>query len=168
MTVLETERLTLRRLTTDDAAFIFRLVNEPYWLRFIGEKGVKTLDDARNYILTGPMASYEQFGFGIYLAELKGSGRPIGICGFVTRDTLEHPDIGFALLPEFWGQGYAYESAAAVMAFGKDVLGLDRILAVTNPDNYSSIRVLEKLGLRADGNVTLSDDGPELRVFTSG
>jgi RimJ/RimL family protein N-acetyltransferase len=167
MTVLETERLTLRRLTTDDAAFIFRLVNEPYWLRFIGEKGVKTLDDARNYILTGPMASYERFGFGIYLAELKGSGRPIGICGFVKRDTLEHPDIGFALLPEFWGQGYAYESAAAVMAFGKDVLGLDRILAVTNPDNYSSIRVLEKLGLRADGNVTLSDDGPELRVFTS-
>jgi RimJ/RimL family protein N-acetyltransferase len=167
MTVLETERLTLRRLTTEDAAFIFRLVNEPYWLRFIGEKGVKTLDDARNYILTGPMASYERFGFGIYLAELKGSGRPIGICGFVKRDTLEHPDIGFALLPEFWGQGYAYESAAAVMAFGKDVLGLDRILAVTNPDNYSSIRVLEKLGLRADGNVTLSDDGPELRVFTS-
>jgi RimJ/RimL family protein N-acetyltransferase len=167
MTVLETERLTLRRLTTDDAAFIFRLVNEPYWLRFIGEKGVKTLDDARNYILTGPMASYERFGFGIYLAELKGSGRPIGICGFVKRDTLEHPDIGFALLPEFWGQGYAYESAAAVMAFGKDVLGLDRILAVTNPDNYSSIRVLEKLGLRADGNVTLSDDGPELRVYGS-
>jgi ribosomal-protein-alanine N-acetyltransferase len=167
MTVLETERLTLRRLTPDDAAFIFRLVNEPYWLRFIGEKGVKTLDDARNYIRTGPMASYERFGFGIYLAELKGSGRPIGICGFVKRDALEHPDIGFALLSEFWGQGYAYESATAVMAFGKDVLGLERILAVTNPDNYSSIRVLEKLGLRADGTVLLTEDGPELRVYTS-
>ena len=168
MTVLETERLTLRRLTTDDAAFIFRLVNEPSWLRFIGDKGVKTLHDAREYIRTGPIASYERFGFGLYLAELKGSRRPIGMCGFLKRDALEHPDIGFALLPEFWGQGYAYESAAAVMAFGKDVLGLDRILAVTNPDNYSSMRLLEKLGLRADGVVTLSDDGPELRVFTSG
>ena len=167
MTVLETERLTLRRLTTDDAAFIFRLVNEPSWLRFIGDKGVKTLDDAHDYIRNGPIASYERFGFGLYLAELKGSSRPIGMCGLLKRDTLEHPDIGFALLPEFWGQGYAYESAAAVMAFGKDVLGLDRILAVTNPDNYGSIRLLEKLGLRANGTVMLSDDGPELRVFTS-
>jgi RimJ/RimL family protein N-acetyltransferase len=167
MTVLKTERLTLRRLTTDDAAFIFRLVNEPSWLRFIGDKGVKTLDDAREYIRTGPIASYERFGFGLYLAELKGSGQPIGMCGLLKRDALEHPDIGFALLPEFWGQGYAYESAAAVMAFGKDVLGLDRILAVTNPDNYSSMRLLEKLGMRADGVVTLSDDGPELRVYAS-
>lgn len=167
MTVLETERLTLRRLTTDDAAFIFRLVNEPSWLRFIGDKGVKTLDDARDYIRTGPIASYERFGFGLYLVELKGSGRPIGMCGLLKRGALEHPDLGFALLPEFWGQGYASESAAAVMAFGRDVLGLDRILAVTNPDNYSSIRLLEKLGLRADGAVTLSDDGPELRVFTN-
>jgi RimJ/RimL family protein N-acetyltransferase len=89
------------------------------------------------------------------------------MCGLLKRDALEHPDIGFALLPEFWGQGYAYESAAAVMAFGKDVLGLDRILAVTNPDNYSSMRLLEKLGLRANGVVTLSDDGPELRVYAS-
>jgi RimJ/RimL family protein N-acetyltransferase len=168
MTVLETERLVLRRLTLDDAEFIFRLVNEPSWLRFIGDKGVKTLDDARDYIRTGPIASYERLGFGLYLAELKGSGRPIGMCGLLKRDALEHPDIGFALLPEFWGQGYAYESAAAVMAFGKDVLGLDRILAVTNPDNYSSMRLLEKLGLRADGAVTLSDEGPELRVFTTG
>jgi RimJ/RimL family protein N-acetyltransferase len=167
MTVLKTERLTLRRLTTDDAAFIFRLVNEPSWLRFIGDKGVKTLDDAREYIRTGPIASYERFGFGLYLAELKGSGQPIGMCGLLKRDALEHPDIGFALLPEFWGQGYASESAAAVMAFGKDVLGLDRILAVTNPDNYSSMRLLEKLGMRADGVVTLSDDGPELRVYAS-
>lgn len=167
MTVLETERLTLRRLTTDDAAFIFRLVNEPSWLRFIGDKGVKTLDDARDYIRNGPIASYERFGFGLYLAELKGSSRPIGMCGLLKRDALEHPDIGFALLPEFWGQGYAYESAAAVMAFGKDVLGLDRILAVTNPDNYGSIRLLEKLGLRANGTVMLSDDGPELRVYAS-
>jgi RimJ/RimL family protein N-acetyltransferase len=168
MTVLETERLILRRLTTDDAAFIFRLVNEPSWLRFIGDKGVRTLDDARNYIRAGPIASYERFGFGLYLAELKGSGRPIGMCGLLKRDALDHPDIGFALLPEFWGQGYAYESAAAVMAFGKDVLGLDRILAVTNPDNYSSMRLLEKLGLRGDGVVSLSDDGPEVRVFTNG
>lgn len=167
MTVLETERLILRRLTTDDAEFILRLLNEPSWLRFIGDRGVKTLDDASNYIRTGPMASYERFGFGLYLMQLKGSGTPIGICGLVKRDALEHPDIGFALLPEFWGNGYAYESAAAVMALGKDVLGLSRILAVTNPDNYGSIRVLEKLGMRPEGTVTLSEGDIELRVFSS-
>lgn len=167
MTVLETERLTLRRLTTDDAGFILGLVNEPSWLRFIGDRGVRTLDDASNYIRTGPIASYERFGFGLYLTELKGKETPIGICGLVKRDALEHPDIGFAFLPEFWGNGYAYESAAAVMAFGKDVLGLSRIVAVTDPDNYSSIRVLEKLGLRPDGMVTLSEGDTELRVFAN-
>jgi RimJ/RimL family protein N-acetyltransferase len=167
MIVLETERLIIRRLTTDDAGFILRLVNEPSWLRFIGDRGVRTLDDASNYIRTGPMASYERFGFGLYLTELKESGTPIGICGLLKRDGLEHPDIGFALLPEFWGHGYAYESASAVMALAKDGLGLSRIVAVTNPDNYSSIRVLEKLGMRPEGTVTLSEGDTELRVFTS-
>ena len=101
MTVLETERLRLRQLTVDDAAFILQLVNDPSWLRFIGDRNVRNLDDARNYILKGPIASYEKFGFGLWLVELKADGMPLGICGLLQRDTLPDVDIGFALLPQF-------------------------------------------------------------------
>lgn len=165
MSVLETDRLVLRKLSVDDAEFIFELVNEPSWLRFIGDKGVRTIEDARNYILQGPMASYERFGFGLYLTELKDSGVPIGICGLVKRDALEFADIGFAFLPKFWGKGYAYESARAVLGFAKTNLGLNRILAITNPDNHSSIRLLEKVGLSFEELVKFSETGEELKLF---
>ena len=112
MTVLETERLRLRRLTVDDAAFILELVNDPSWLRFIGDRGVRNLDDARSYILKGPVASYEKHGFGLWLVELKAEATPIGICGLLQRDTLPDVDIGFALLPQFCGQGYAVRGRA--------------------------------------------------------
>lgn len=168
MTVLETDRLRLRRLSTADAAFILALLNEPSWLRFIGDKGVRTLDDARRYILSGPMDSYRRLGFGMYLVELKDGGTLIGICGLVKRDSLEDVDIGFAFLPQFWGMGYAYESASAVMAFGRNVLGLSRIVAVTAPDNDGSVRVLEKLGLRFHKAVRLSEDDKEISLFASG
>ena len=161
--VLETDRLLLRKLSVEDAEFIVELVNEPAWLRFIGDKGVRTVEDARNYITQGPVASYDRFGFGLYLTELKDSGTPIGICGLVKRETLEHPDIGFAFLPRFWRNGYAFESASAVLELAKTTLGLTRILAITTPDNYSSIRVLEKLGLSFEEMVSFSEE--ELKLF---
>jgi ribosomal-protein-alanine N-acetyltransferase len=163
--VLETERLVVRRLTADDAEFMFGLLNEPSFIRFIGDRGIKTLDDARGYILNGPMASYERFGFGLYLVTLKAGGTPIGMCGLLKRDSLEDADVGFAFRPAFWSQGYAFESAAAVIAHGKADLGLKRIVAVVMPENRGSIRVLEKLGMSFERLARISADGPELQLF---
>jgi ribosomal-protein-alanine N-acetyltransferase len=165
MKVLETERLVVRRLTADDAEFMFGLLNEPSFIRFIGDRGIKTLDDARGYILNGPMASYERFGFGLYLVTLKAGGTPIGMCGLLKRDSLEDADVGFAFRPAFWLQGYAFESAAAVIAHGKADLGLKRIVAVVMPENRGSIRVLEKLGMSFERMARISADGPELQLF---
>jgi RimJ/RimL family protein N-acetyltransferase len=165
MKVLETERLILRRLTVEDSEFILELLNDPSWLRFIGDKGVKTLDDARDYILKSLVTMYERLGFGLYLTELKGNGAPIGICGLIKRDSLEDVDIGFAFLPKFRGEGYAYESALAVMAYGKRTFGLNRMVAITSPDNYGSARLLEKLGFNFERMVKLSDDSAEVRLF---
>src|SRR5262249_12566751 len=165
--VLRTRRLVLRRLSIDDAPFILELVNEPSWLRFIGDKGVRTLEDAQNYIRQGPIDMYERLGFGMYLTELKTDGTPIGICGLIKRDALEDVDVGFANLPRFWGKGYAYEAASAVMNYGKKVIGLKRIVAVTAPGNAPSVRLLEKLGLRFERRVRLAEDGPEVELFGS-
>ena len=168
MTVVETARLRLRRLTVADAAFIFGLVNDPAWLRFIGDRGVRNLADAQNYILKAPVASYEKYGFGLWLAELKAGGAPIGMCGLIQRDTLPDVDIGFAFLPEFRGQGYATEAGRATMAYGRTTLGLKRIVAITSPDNDGSIKVLEKLGLRFEQMIRVVPDGPELKLFATG
>lgn len=160
MTVLETTRLVLRRLRASDAEFILRLVNEPSWLEFIGDKGVRNLEDARDYILNGPVKMYERFGFGLYLTELKTNGVPIGMCGLIKRDTLQDVDIGFAFLPEFWGRGYAYEAASAVLDHGRRTFGLKRIVAITAPGNDSSIRLLEKMSLRFERMLELSPNDP--------
>lgn len=165
LTILETERLILRRLTIDDAEFILELLNDASFLRYIGDKGVRNIDDAVRYLNTGPIASYERFGFGLYLVELKTSGEPIGMCGLLKRDTLPHVDVGFAFLPTFWSQGYAFESAAAVMAFGREALGLRRIVAITSPDNQASISLLEKIGLRFERMIKLGEDQSEVRLF---
>jgi RimJ/RimL family protein N-acetyltransferase len=162
--VIECARLNLRRLGVHDAPFILQLLNEAGFLRFIGDKGVRTLDDARDYISTGPLASYRRFGFGLYLTSL-GDGTPIGICGLVKRPTLADVDLGFAFLSRHWSKGYAAESAAAVLAYARDTLGLARIVAITAPDNTGSIAVLEKIGLRAEGTIRLTADGPGLRLF---
>ena len=167
MTVIETNRLVLRRLSPDDAEFINELLNQPSFLRYIGDKEVRNSADAVRYIQTGPLASYERFGFGLYLVELKETGVPIGICGLLKRDSLPDVDIGFAFLPNFWSQGYAFESASAVMTYGRDVLGLRRIVAITSPDNDPSIRLLEKIGLRFERLIKLSEDQSEVRLFTS-
>lgn len=165
LNILETERLSLRQLSADDAEFIFGLVNQPSFIKNIGDRGVRTNADAVAYIQNGPVASYERFGFGLYLVELKESGTPIGICGLLKRDSLPDADIGFAFLPEFWSHGYAFESAAAVMDHGRSVLGLDRILAITAPENVGSIKLLEKIGFRFDGMMRLSEGEPEVRLF---
>src|SRR5205085_1293630 len=147
MNALETERLILRWLSAEDAAFILELVNDPAWLQFIGDRGVRTLEDARDYILAGPVAMYHREGFGLYLVELKQSATSIGICGLIKRVGLEDIDIGFAFLPAFRGQSYAYESASAVMLYAQDTVGLNRFVAITAPDNQHSITLLTKLGL---------------------
>jgi RimJ/RimL family protein N-acetyltransferase len=165
MIVLETSRLRLRRLTLEDAAFIFVLVNEPSWLRFIGDRGVRSLDDAREYIRRGPIASYERFGFGLYLVELRGSGTAIGMCGLLKRDILPDVDIGFAFLPPFWGNGYAREAASATLEHGRTVFGLERIVAVTQSDNEASIGVLRKIGMQFREMVCLSQSERELALY---
>lgn len=164
-TVLETNRLVLRRLALEDADFILRLLNEPSFLRFIGDKGVRTIEDARKYILEGPVGSYERFGFGLYLVELKETQIPIGMCGLIKRESLDDVDVGFAFLPEFWLRGYAFESASAVLIHGRNDFDLNRIVAITNPDNVGSIKVLEKLGLRFERMIKLSADAPEINLF---
>lgn len=156
----------LRHLSPEDAEFILQLVNEPSWLRFIGDKGVRTIEDARNYISQGPMEMYSRLGFGLYLVELKEEGRSIGMCGLIKRDSLEDVDIGFAFLPKFWGQGYAHESASAVMAYGKSAFGLNRLLAITSPDNYDSVRLLEKLGFKFERMLKLNGDSQEVKLFS--
>lgn len=166
MIILETERLRLRRLSVDNAEFILRLLNEPSFIQNIGDRGVRTLEDARAYVLKGPVASYEKFGFGLWLVETKSPDAPIGICGLLKRDVLEDVDIGYALLPEFWSQGYALEAASAVMSYAKETLGSQQVLAVVNADNQSSIRLLEKLGLKYERMIRLSDDAPEIKLFS--
>lgn len=167
MSIIETQRLVLRRLTTADAGFILKLLNEPSFIQNIGDKGVRTEADASRYIETGPINSYERYGFGLYLVLLKEGGVSIGICGLLKRDALEDVDIGFAFLPEFWSRGYAVESAAAVMDYGRNDLALRRIAAITSPDNSGSIRVLEKIGLRFERMIQLSESEPQVRLFLS-
>ena len=162
MTVLETERLSLRKLTVDDAEFILALLNEPSFLRYIGDKKVRNLEDARQYILNGPVASYERHGFGLNCVELRESHTPIGMCGLLKREELPDPDIGFALLPDFWNKGFAFEAAEAVL---KDARNLPRILAITSLDNEASINLLQRLGFRFERVVQMTPEGEQLRLF---
>jgi RimJ/RimL family protein N-acetyltransferase len=168
MHIIETERLHLRQLNAGDAAFILELLNEPSFIRNIGDRGVQTVEDAAGYILKGPIDSYARHGFGLWLVELKDSGTPAGICGLVRRDALPDPDIGYAFLPRFWSRGYAREAAAATLDYAFGALGLRRVLAITNPDNTGSIRVLEKIGLKFERRVRLSEDAPEIMLFAAG
>jgi len=167
MKVLETERLILRRLSVDDGAFILGLLNDPAWLRFIGDKGVRNLEDARNYIVSGPMDMYARLGFGLYLTERKSDAAPIGICGLIKRDALDDVDIGFAFLPDFRGKGYAREAAAAVMAHARSAFGLRRLVAITSPENEASIRLLERLGLRFETTMSLAGDSHDVSLFAA-
>jgi [ribosomal protein S5]-alanine N-acetyltransferase len=163
--ILETARLLLRQFSADDSEFICELVNEPSFIQNIGDRGVRTLEDARAYILNGPVASYAKNGFGLYLVILKETGESIGMCGLIKRDGLNDVDIGYAFLPRFWSKGYAVESALAVKDYARDVIGLKRLVAITDPANEGSIRVLEKIGLRFEKMVRLSADDIDLKLF---
>ena len=167
MTVLETERLSLRKFTTDDAQFILRLLNEPSFIRYIGDKQVRNLEDAEAYILNGPVASYERNGFGLYLVELRESYTPIGMCGFLKREELSDPDIGFAFVPEFWSKGFAFEAAAALLHDARERLSIRRILAITSLDNDASIKLLERLGFRFEQVTQLAADREPVKLFAT-
>lgn len=162
---LNSARLTLREFALDDAAFIVRLLNEPSFIEFIGDRGVRSVKDAERYLLDGPMASYRKHGHGLLRVSLKADDQPIGMCGLVKRDTLPEPDIGFALLPAFWNRGYVTEAARAAIEHGQNVLGLHTILGITQPNNVRSIAVLQKLGLSFVEEKPLGDKPEVLRIF---
>jgi RimJ/RimL family protein N-acetyltransferase len=146
MHVLRTARLDLRQLALGDAPFLRELMNEPAWLRYIGDRGIRSVADAERYIEEGPARMYARFGFGLYLVETRVGGEPLGLCGLVKRDGLDDVDLGFAFLARFRGCGYAHESAAAILADARARLGLGRIVAITLPENHASRRLLVKLG----------------------
>lgn len=165
MTVLGTERLILREFTVEDAEFILALLNEPSFLRYIGDKKVRELEDARQYILNGPVASYERNGFGLYLVELRESHTPMGMCGLIQREELPDPDIGFAFLPEFWNKGFAFEAATAVLQDARERRRLERILAITSLDNEASIGLLQRLGFTFEREIKLAADREPVKLF---
>jgi RimJ/RimL family protein N-acetyltransferase len=162
--VIQTERLVLRQLELNDADFILELLNEAAFLRFIGDKGVRNLETAREYIQKGPIDSYGRHGFGLYATCLL-DGTPTGICGLVKRDGLADVDVGFAFLSRYCSKGYAAESAAAVLAHARRVLRLQRVVAITAPENFSSIAVLEKIGLKFERMIRLTERSSELKLF---
>lgn len=163
--VRETPRLRLRHVELDDAAFICALLNEPSWLRFIGDRGVRSADDARRYIEDGPRRMYQQHGFGLFLIERKADGAPLGLCGLIRRDTLPDVDIGFALAAEFARHGYAYEAAAATLQYARDVQRLARVVAIVKPGNAASGRLLQRLGLQRERTIRFGPQEEELDYY---
>lgn len=163
--ILETERLILREFDFGDAPSILTLVNTSSWLEFIGDKNVQSIQDAENYLETGPMASYRKNGFGLWAALTKDDQTFIGMCGLVNRDSLDDIDIGFALLPEYASMGYAYEMASATIHYAKNKLNLGKVVAITDVNNTSSIKLLNKIGLQFKKTVNLSINDSAL-LFT--
>jgi RimJ/RimL family protein N-acetyltransferase len=163
--MLVSARLLLRQLNSNDAPFVLALLNQPSWLRYIGDKQVRSLQDAETYIQSGPVAMYARHGFGLLLVELKQSGEPIGLCGLLKRESLQHADLGFAFAPEHWGRGYAREAATATLVHAHKTLGIGKVLAVTTSDNAASIGLLATLGFRLEGKVQLEPASAELNLY---
>ncbi len=147
-----------------DAEFVFALLNTPKFIQYIGDRGVRSVEEAAAFIEDRYQASYREHGFGLYAVELKTGNTPIGMCGFVKRDHLEYPDIGFAFLPEFERKGYGFESADAMLRYGRDKLEFEHILAITSQDNEVSGKLLTKLGFTFSSLFT-TPDGEELKLF---
>ena len=156
--ILETERLVLREFSIDDAEFILTLLNTPGWLEYIGDKNVRTLEDAVDYLENGPIKSYKENGFGLWLTSLKNNSTPIGMCGLVKRESLKDIDIGFALLPKYSKLGYGYEIAYATINYANRVLGINKLVAITDSNNIPSIKLLNKLGLQFEKKLKLSEN----------
>lgn len=167
LNVIETGRLNLREMSEADAGFVLELLNDADFKRNVGDRGVRTLEDAGAYVSERFEGSYRRHGFGLWLVETKHGRTPAGICGLVKRDALPGIDIGYAFLPAFRAKGYAYESASAVMRHAREVLGLGRLYAVVNPDNAGSIRVLEKLGMRFERMFRFSGEEAEVKLFSA-
>jgi RimJ/RimL family protein N-acetyltransferase len=167
LNIIETERLNILLLSLNDEEFILRLLNDPDWIKYIGDRKINNHEDARNYILLNIISSYEKHGFGLFLVKEKQNDISIGICGLLKRDYLDDVDIGFAFLPEYRGKGYAYESASAVINYGKESFGINKILAITQSNNLSSIKMLKKLGLEYIKNIKLPEEEKELRLFSN-
>ena len=165
MKPIKTDRLILRQFDLSDADFILTLLTEPSFIQNIGDRNVRTRTDAEKYLENGPMTSYAKNGFGLLAVTLTETGETIGMCGLIKRDALEDVDIGYAFLPKFWSQGYAIEAAQGVMKFAKEVLGLKRIVAIVDPANAGSVRVLEKLGMTFEKMMKLSADDIDLKLF---
>jgi len=162
---LETPRLTLRRLTLEDAAFVAALYNEPSFLQHIGDRGVRDAEDARRYLRDGPLAMYEHFGFGLWQVALRSDGTAIGTCGLLKRDSLPDPDLGYAYFPAYWGQGYAFEAADATLRHAASKYSLPRVIAVVSQGNEGSIRLLEKLGMRFERMHLMEPGEEEVRLY---
>ncbi len=166
MKILETERIILREVTETDAEFILDLLNQPSFIRYIGDRNVRMIEQARDYIESRFTESYKNFGFGMWAVELKQTNATVGVCGFVKRDSLPDADVGFAFLPQFEKKGYGFESAAAALEYGRDVLQLKRVLAITSKDNENSGRLLGKLNFKFERLITLLGDDEELKLFS--
>lgn len=166
--VITTARVRLRHFTYSDAAFLVTLLNDPDFLRHIGDRGVRTTDDAKAYLDAGPLASYRANGFGLWCAEHRDSGEPLGICGLLRRETLPAPDVGYALLPAARGQGYAREAVAGVLAHARDVLQISSVVAIVSPDNPRSAQLLESLGYRRTQLVVAAPGANPVWLYESG
>ena len=162
--IIVTERLVLRQVNINDADFILDLLNSKGWLQFIGDRNVRSLPDAEKYIADRIIKSYIDHGLGLYLVELKTSGTAIGLCGLIKRDTLDDIDIGFAFLPEYNGFGYAFEAAISTLQFAFESLEINRLVAITTPDNINSIKLLEKIGMQFEKKI-LFEEKEELFLF---
>ena len=162
---IETSRLKLRWLELTDADFIYQLVNDPQWLRFIGDKQVADLDGARRYIEDGPRAMYRRFGFGLNRVALKDSDTAVGICGLLQRESLPQPDLGFAFLPGFRGQGYAREAADAILQHAYLILRQTRVAAIVNPDNHSSINLLNRLDFCIEKQIQIEPNSEFIDLY---
>ena len=164
-TVALTPRLRLRRLQHDDDGFVVRLLNTPGFLAHIGDRGVRTAADARRWLDDGPLASYDIHGFGLFMVELRHGSTPVGICGPLRRDGLPAADLGYALLPEHCGRGYAVEAGAAVLELAGTAWRMDTLLAIVATGNPASVSVLQRLGFRAAGQVRLAPGAEPLDLF---
>ena len=165
--IIETDRLYLREFNTNDADFVLELLNSPGWLKFIGDRNIRTVEQAVTYLHDGPMKSYEMNGFGLSLVALRNDDTPIGMCGLIRRETLEHVDLGFAFLPKYSGIGYAFEMASATLHYALHHLKLQTILAITIPNNVRSINLLAKLGMHFEKVIQISPGDEELQLFSN-
>jgi [ribosomal protein S5]-alanine N-acetyltransferase len=166
--ILDTKRLILREAEISDSKFFFDLLNTEKWLKYIGDRGIKTLDDAEKYINDKLIKSYRTNGFGLYVYELKKSNIPIGICGFIKRDYLDSVDIGFALLPEYERKGYTFEISHSIMKHGRETLGLNKVVAITTKDNLASQELLKKLGFNFKSYINEPETNEKLSLYSNG